>query len=264
MATPRRGTLIKNITESGIEPLTTLISPVRRCVSREVYAFRTIRQVNSLQLGVLRPVQYRNVCDRTLQSIGLAISDLRSVIRLSQKLDADEVQYDWITTYIPIKLLQRKDAAAKLEEALQKEGLSNPSKICLEFLSDALFDDLDRISAALRDFKALGFKTAITAYGDEFCPVSRLFGLPVDVCMFIPSVSQKAETPSGNRLASQLTAFVRSNDCEPVVCVAGKMPSAAKPDVYAKAGFSGFTSFEDDDGEWLTYEDFRARQTEGL
>ena len=75
--------------------------------------------------------------------------------------------------------------------------------------------------------------------------------------MFIPSVSQKAETVR-QRLASQLTAFIRSTTATRGMR-GGQIKSAAKPDVYAKAGFR--FHFEDDDGEWLTYEDFRARQT---
>ncbi|MDD4126012.1 MAG: EAL domain-containing protein, partial [Eubacteriales bacterium] len=239
---PRKATLVADALDCGVEPFTALISPVRRCLSREVYAFRTVRQINSLQLGVLLPTQYRNVCDRTQQSVRLAKNDLRAAIRFTKKLDEDGIEYNWISTYIPLKLALKTNTAEIAEEILKAEGFQSPSKICLEISSDALYEDTDKIESALKDFKLLGFTTAITAFGDDFCPINRLYGLPFDICMFDASVAEKAESSAGLRSVSHMTAFVKSNESDPVICVAGRKSKSAntirpvKPDIYSQAG----------------------------
>ncbi|NLN54937.1 MAG: EAL domain-containing protein [Clostridiales bacterium] len=263
MATPHMSALIKETVESGVEPLTTLISPVRRCMSREIYAFRTIRQINSVQLGVLRPSQYRIVCDRTRQSVRLALSDLEAAIKLAKQMESDEVEFSWISVYLPIKMLKRKNHLSSLENLVKE--YNKPQKICLELSSDILFEDLDNLQPLLNDIKLLGFKIGLSAFGGDFCPMSRMYGLNADICFFEPSVATKCETSLGNRLAGQITAFVKSAGCEPVACVPGTMPKSAKPDEYSKAGFAGFTSSDEDMGEWYTYGDFRDKSRgEGL
>ncbi len=250
---PIKTALIAQTQASGVEPFTTLISPVRRCLSRETYAFRTIRQINSVKLGVLLPAQYRSVCDRTLQSVKLAKSDLTSAIRLSQRLDGDAVAYTWISVYIPLKLALKADSAEIIEEILTAENFRETSKICLEIPSDALYEDLEKITASLKNFKSRGFTTALSSFGDEFCPINRLYGLPIDVCMFDESAAKRAETSESARSVSAMIAFAKTNESDAVACIGKKN---VKPDIYARAGFSGYTSCEDGETGWMTYEDY--------
>lgn len=257
---PRKTELLTQTQQSGVEPFTTLVSPVRRCLSREAYAFRTARQINSMELGVLHPAQYRTVCDRTQQSVKLAKSDITAAARLSRLMDSEETEYKWISVHIPVRFALKNDAGKVVEEILKAEKIDESSKICLELPADALFEDIDKIAISLKDFKLLGLTTALAAFGDEFCPVNRLYGLPVDVCMFDKSVTEKMETSAGPRSIAAMLSYVRGNETDSVICAEG---GKIDPDKYLQAGFTGFTAWEGSEKGWMTWEAYK-KQREGM
>lgn len=238
---------------AGIEPFSTLLTPVRNCLTRQPYAFRTMRQVNSLQIGVIRPAEYRAVCDRTRQSIRLAKSDLAAVCRLAQTISGDGLGFEWISVYIPAKLALRDDAASVIEKTLIAEKFENYSGLCVEMSADALYEDRDKILSFLKNIKALGLSTAFSAFGDEFCPVNRLFGLPVDFCIFDKGYAEKLQDPEGLRMATALAAFIKANDTVSIACFENDPP---KPEVFLQSGFSGYTAHENDGKNWFLYDEY--------
>ena len=237
--------------KSQVPPFTPLIAPVRNTLTNEPYAFRSVRRVNSLTLGTLRPLEYRVVSDRTQQSVKMAKGDLLSAAAISKRLDEKHIEHKWVSVHLPLKLALRKDAMKIIEQSIKESGASNPGKICLELPSDALYEDMTIISATLKDLKLLGLTTALSSFGGEYCPITKLFGLPVDVCLFDYTAAKSFLADKG-RLASSLAAFVASNGGESVICVnSGDTKNQIDEKLFFASGFVGYTSWEWGEEGWF-------------
>jgi hypothetical protein len=77
-------------------------------------------------------------------------------------------------------------------------------QICVAFSSDILFEDLDIVREELRRARELGVKIAMLGVGDEYCPVLRLVGMPIDIAVLDSYTMALLEDEERTRLAGTL------------------------------------------------------------
>lgn len=173
---------VQKIIESGVEPLILNYIPVYDVKDSRVIAYRSEVYVNSLELGVLKPDEYQRISDRSKQSIKLSLWNARA---LTNKIDTmirtgTMKNCEWISMSVPLKLFEKESFIPDMQEIFTQAAFGDFKRLCLDFPIDILFEDTGRIKEVLTELKSMGIRTALTDYGNSFCPLLRLNGLAFD------------------------------------------------------------------------------------
>lgn len=147
--------------------------------------FFTTLRINSLDLGVLYPAQYRVVTNRNNQSVRLATWAFRHIAETAADLPRDT----FITCYVPAKMLMR-DTLHKLLQTEADKGADFLSRLVVEFSSELFYEDAVVVAEKLQALHAdFGVRFLLSEYGDAYCPVLRLAAYPVDFVLLDSSIS---------------------------------------------------------------------------
>lgn len=166
--------LIEQTIEAGINPLELEYHPLKSTESGEECGLLSVLRINSLELGAIYPEQYRYVTAGDDQGIRLATRNYRLLLPEMKKSKGLR------SLYFPVKML----LDGSLERLLQPAGQRQPeilSRLILEFSQDILLSDSVKTAKRLSAVKELGVKLLLDGYGDDFCPLLRLGGLPFDM-----------------------------------------------------------------------------------
>lgn len=203
--------------DNGIEPLVFDFEVINSFTS-ENDIVRAFLIVNSMELGVLAPSQYRFVARRT--AIGEKFIE-RHVHKLFYHLPELMKQFpnaDCFTIPVFPRLLKRR----LITNIIYNEYMKSPpfplEKICVEISSDILYEELDGIKEELHNLKALGVKIAVSEVGDPFCPVLRLKKLPFDMAFLDAAALKLGEDEDDTALSESLVNLLRSINLTPYAC----------------------------------------------
>jgi len=172
--------LFNETVHSGVKPLELIYQSVINTEFSKPMAYRSILQINSLDLGVLTPDQYMAVASRTNQCVELAVYNLENLCEDIVMLEKKNLTFDWLSAFIPVRMLLKTDISKSLEKIMQDYGLADCSKICFEFPVELLYESREEVNTALKPLKELGIHLLLRDFADEFCPVLRLKDLIVD------------------------------------------------------------------------------------
>ncbi|MDD6094212.1 MAG: EAL domain-containing protein [Clostridia bacterium] len=214
--------------ESGISPLELFEYPVLSCSDGAEQGIFTELCINSLELGVLCPAQYRVVTNRNIQSIRLCTWAFRRIVPLLRERDGG-----WISFYIPAKALMR-DHLRKLLESEQKKAPVDFSGLVAELSSEILYEDAEKASEKMTELnKEFGIRFMLSEFGDEYCPVLRLPQYPVDFVLLDSSVNSEEALGS----SSVASCVKLAKQCGKKVLLRSRLPENVKareasPDYY--------------------------------
>jgi EAL domain-containing protein (putative c-di-GMP-specific phosphodiesterase class I) len=201
--------LLRATLESGVEPIEIRYVPVMSTSTRKPFAYRTVLQLNTQSLGVLLPADYEPVASRTVQCLNLALTNITDIAETITHSKERGIKADWFSAACPVRMLIKGSAAKLLSEHFEEIEFPDPSKLCLEFPSQVLFEDRDKAAKELSSLKFMGVKTILTGFGDEYCPTLRLAGFPFDYVILDKSVSDKMASQNSARSTSALIAYIR-------------------------------------------------------
>ncbi|NLW74726.1 MAG: EAL domain-containing protein [Clostridiales bacterium] len=201
--------LLRATLESGVEPIEIKLVPVRNTLTRGVMAYRTVAQLNTQSLGVLLPDQYGPVASRNALCVKLALSNIAEISEIIEYASENGIKAEWFSAACPVRMITKGSAAELLGGLFEDIGFSDPTRLCLEFPSQVLFEDREKAAAELNALRFMGIKTAICDFGDEFCPVGRLSGFPFDYAILDRSVTLRLAQEETTRSSAALIAFVR-------------------------------------------------------
>lgn len=217
----------KKMMESGIAPLELAEYDVLSCRDGSKKGVFTELRINSLELGVLYPAQYRVVTNRNNQSIRLATWAFHRVSpMLSEREDGG-----WMSFYIPAKALMR-DHFIKLLENERKKAGRDFSKLVMEVSSEILYENAAQVAEKMTELRTeFGIRFLLSEFGDEYCPVLKLPSYPVDFVLLDPTLNhaealQTASAAASIRLAKQCGVKVITYMNQPV----SELPDEARPD----------------------------------
>ena len=170
--------LLRATLESGVEPIEIKLIPVRNTSTRSVMAYRTVAQLNTQSLGVLLPDQYGPVASRTAQCVNLALSNIAEISDIIEYASENGVKAEWFSAACPVRMITKGSAAKLLGELFLDIGFSDPTRLCLEFPSEVLFEDREKAAAELN---ALRYGNQNRNFGlwRRVLPDRTPFGLPV-------------------------------------------------------------------------------------
>lgn len=200
---------VQQTVESGIIPIVIEPNDVVFFESSERLS-RTFLTINSLELGVIGYEQYRVVARRTKQANKLTERHLAKLMRMipTMVVERPEISCYIVPTYT--KLLKSGELTDLLVKALALYPEAYASRVCIDFSSDVLFDDLDTVKAALNEIRSLGFKIAVSEVGDSFCPAFRLAELPLDYVFLDKSaITRLTSDDDGERIVGSFISYLK-------------------------------------------------------
>lgn len=204
-----RNEMLRATLESGVDPIEIRLVPINSTSTRQTFAYRTVCQLNTQSLGVLLPADYGPVAGRTVQCVNLALANITAISDIIQLAKERRIKTDFFTAVCPPRMLLRGSASKLLAEHFSEIGFSDPSRLCLEFPAQLLFEERERAAYELNALRFMGIRTALAGYGDEFCPTLRLAGYPLDYVVLDSGVSAQMAAPETLKSASALIAYIR-------------------------------------------------------
>lgn len=128
----------------------------------------------------------------------------------------NEMNFGWLSVYMPVWFLKEKRAEIKLIEQCEKYGVPT-SKMCFQ-LSEKLLAEKDGAAAkAIENLRNRGFHFLLEDFGGEVCPMMRLADFPVDYVLLSPEVANHiGKNERADNAVKSIIGFVSDLGCEPV------------------------------------------------
>lgn len=196
--------------ESGIEPISMHYIPIYSADDQKPFALKAQMNLNSTFLGHLSPKQYEVIADRTIRSERLAQLAITYSAKDFEQFQSNLYDIRFTTVRMPVRAA-KMSFMNSIERLLEKNAFIIPERICLQFSVQLLFEQQEVVTEALRKLKSIGFKTMLSDFGDEFCPLMRLTTLPFDYILLHPAVTTLIETRATTNQAYALIEFVKDN-----------------------------------------------------
>lgn len=147
----------------------------------------TQTRLHAPSLGVLYPEQFRDVAEITFQCVELFWLELAQAMDAVQQFEKRELSFQWISVYMPVRVLREIGIEHDLMERFAEEGLAT-NRICFE-LSEKLLEETDGLAAgSIRNLRNRGFHFMLSGFGGNNCPMMRLAEFSVDYVMLSPEV----------------------------------------------------------------------------
>ena len=210
------GKEVKKAGADGVRAIELQYRVIREISTGQAAAFQTQTRLNSPKLGVLTPDKFRDVSEITNQAVRLFMLELIQALEAHNTFVERELNFNWISLYMPVKFLKEPRAEKTLLEYFSRYNVPT-SRICFE-LSEKLLEETDgQVSTVIQQMRNRGFHFMLTNFGVNTCPMMRLSDFSVDYVMLSPEVSNyigKGER-SDNAVKS-IIGFVNELGAEPV------------------------------------------------
>ena len=201
--------LAKQAIESGVDPLTLHYEKASMFSSSQSIV-RTSIWVNSLDLGVISPNEYRFVARRSKQGDALVKRHIQKLFKILPEFLALNPDVLFVTVPVFGRLLDQRVLFDMLFEAFLDHPQVKPDRVCVEVSADILFEELDATVAELKKLKDYGVRIAVSEIGDDFCPVLRLPKLPFEYGFLDKYAVESLGTDKEEEIAGSLIGYLHS------------------------------------------------------
>jgi len=197
--------------QSCVKPLEMRFSQINGCYKKAPVAYRSYTYINSVVEGVIPPERYSFAADETERGVRLSGWTIAGAIEAIKKFDGAGRNVEFVSARVTPRLVREVDFYGYIKAILEKNDFSEPEKLCLEFPRTVLYEDEEKVRAALLAMKLLKVKTMLAGFGEKDCPITPLFDLPFDFVIISPwliplSVERKRKAAFGE-LVSLLSAL---------------------------------------------------------
>ena len=203
-------------TVDGLRAVELYYRPVREISSGSTAFYQSQTRLNSPKLGVLSPDKYRDVCEMTSQAEKLFQLEMLQALEACRSFNERELNYGWISVYMPVRYLKSEHAAKAVVEICHKRDIPT-NRICFELSENLLAEDDGKASESIQAMRNFGFHFMLTGFGGSYCPMMRLSKFSVDYVMLSPEVANYIgrDERSDNAVKS-IISFVNDIGSEPV------------------------------------------------
>ena len=203
-------------TVDGLRAVELYYRPVKEISSGSTAFYQSQTRLNSPKLGVLSPDKYRDVCEMTSQAEKLFQLEMLQALEACRSFTERELNYGWISVYMPVRFLKSERAAKAVVEICHKRDIPT-NHICFELSENLLAEDDGKASESIQAMRNFGFHFMLTGFGGSYCPMMRLSNFSVDYVMLSPEVANYIgrDERSDNAVKS-IISFVNDIGSEPV------------------------------------------------
>ena len=199
---------------SGVAPLEMRFAQINSCYSKTPVAYRSFTYINSVTEGVIPPEKYSFAADGTDRGIRLAKWNIAEAIKSIRAFEKEGRNIRFVTARVPARITLEVDVYDWMKEILKENQFDEPEKLCLEFAKSSLYEDSEKVRAALLSLKLLKVKTLLTGCGDKDCPITCLLDLPFDMALLSPWLTSLVDSRSKAKSVISLVEYLRSLSIE--------------------------------------------------
>ena len=214
-------------TVSGLRAIEMRYRPIYDSFTKGAAFYQSSMRLNAPDMGVLLPERFMPVVESDDRCIPLFKLALLQTIKAADKFNGRELDFDWISVNIPLRLLRRSDCTNILTEFTGMVGAKN-SKICLEIAS-SVFDDEDSCSKSIRKLKDAGFHTMITGVDAVSFPLMRIADFEPEYVMLDEAITASiGKDKRSDTCICSLITLIRDLDAEPIATGVASAETAEK------------------------------------
>ena len=214
-------------TVSGLRAIEMRYRPIYDSFTKGAAFYQSSIRLNAPDMGVLLPERFIPVVESDDRCIPLFKLALLQTIKAADKFNGRELDFDWISVNIPLRLLRKSDCTNILTEFTGMVGAKN-SKICLEIAS-SVFDDEDSCSKSIRKLKDAGFHTMITGVDAVSFPLMRLADFEPEYVMLSEEITAMlGKDKRSDTCICSLITLIRDLDAEPIATGVASAETAEK------------------------------------
>ena len=201
--------LVKQTIESGVTPLTLHYELVSSFTDNKKIV-RTSMWINSLDLGVVSPNEYRFVARRFKQGDELVKRHIYKLFKILPEFLRNNPDVSCVTVPTFGRLLDQRVLFNMLTEAFAQNPQIDKSSVCIELSADILFEDLEESAKELKKLQDYGVKIAVCEVGDEFCPAFRLSKIPFHYAFLDEYAVKSLGTEKEEEIAGGLIPYLHA------------------------------------------------------
>lgn len=203
--------------ESHVLPLEMRFSQINHCYRRTPFAYRSYTYINSVIDGIISPERYSFAADQTDQGIRLSRWNVSEAVAAIKKFSEAGRKVDFVTARVSPKIVDQLDFYAYIKDLADGCGLEDYSKLCLEFPRTVLFEDHEKVRAAVLAMKLLKMRSMMSGCGEKDSALTPLFDIPFDYLILAPALAYKLTDRSKKSAMESLLSFMRLLGCD-VIC----------------------------------------------
>lgn len=172
-------------------------------------------RLNTPEMGVLLPERFMPVLESSESCASVFKLALLQTIKAAEKFTDRELDFDWISVFMPIKLLSSRDCVSIITDFTSM--LKAPrDRICFE-IPPLVADAGGSCRESMLALRKAGFHTMLTGVGTDSFPLLRLAELEPEYVMMNDRVTKMLG--SGDRsevCVKSVISFINELEAEPV------------------------------------------------
>lgn len=249
-------------TVDGVRAIEMRYRAVWSAVEKIPVFYQSSIRLNSPDMGVLLPERFMPVIESDDRCVSVFKLALLQTLKTSDKLAERDVDFDWISVFIPIRLLNKKDCSRLIREFTGKMG-ALPGKICFEVPSYIMDESGSTCLDSLKQLRKAGYHTMLTGVDGENISLFKLADVGAEYVMLNENLSRRVgiDDRSDDCIRSLLSVI---GELGSEAIAAGISTEAAADSIY-ELGCSYFTADEnsaDFSGKFMADRFIRRRGTE--
>ena len=181
---------------------------IREIESGSIAFFQSKTRLNTPDLGVLMPENFRDVAELSKQCLSLFELELLQVLEAEKKFKERDFLCRWVSVYMPPAFLVERGAESKLISYVEDFG-TDTNRICFELSSKILTEGGSKHAATINNLRNRGFHFLLTGFGGSDSPMIKLSEFPVDYVMLSREItSYVGKNERGNAAVHSLVEFI--------------------------------------------------------
>lgn len=204
------------VTVGGLRAVEVRYRAVRETDSGNVKFYQTQIRLNSPSMGVLMPERFLPVLEFDDRAVSVFELALAQVLKAQTKFTERDLSFDWISLYMPLRLLRRPDCLSIISAVSEKYQVS-PGKICFE-LSPSLLEEKDkRCARTVNKLRESGYHLMLSGMQGDSVQLMSLCAYDLDFIVLSQSVTDMiGASEKADVCVKSLISFISDCGAEPI------------------------------------------------
>lgn len=198
-------------------------------------------RLNSPDMGVLLPEHFMSALESDDKCVSVFKLALLQAIKTAEKLVEREVDFDWLSVFVPLRLLNKRDCVRIIREFVGQMG-AIPRRICFELPAGIMEESSSACFDSLKQLRKAGYHTMLTGVDGERVPLFKLSEIEAEYVMLNDNFTRRlGQNDRYDDCIRALISVIGDMGSEPIA--AGISTSEAADSLY-ELGCSYFTADE--------------------
>lgn len=203
-------------TVDGVRAVEMRYRAVFETATKKPAFYQSSIRLNSPDMGVLLPEMFMPVLESSDRCVSVFKLALLQTIKAAEKFADRELDFDWISVFMPLRLLRKKDCVKIITEFTEMLGAS-PKNICFDIPPFPADEDAG-FRGAVQDLRREGYHTMLSGVGGEGFPLLRLAELEPEYVMLSEEITAMLGTSErSDTCVKSVISFVNELGAEPIV-----------------------------------------------